>query len=176
MGDEARALSLLLGVVFALAALSKVQILRSSEAYTHPLLARPALVRRHATSLIATALLLELATTASLLLAPQAGLLVAAALLLAYLWAIVFLAPPEGCACFGNLLPRLSRAAAVVRNTALAALSIGAWALLGDGSAPAAVSARSGAEMAAVLAGVVGWLMSTRVPAMGQRIRQGGRA
>jgi energy-coupling factor transporter transmembrane protein EcfT len=119
----ATGLALALCVVFALAIGHKVAILLRGGPVVEPLLQFSAWTKRHARALLAVGACLEAAVIALLLLVPSLGLLVAAALLSGYAFALRRLDPDVSCNCFGSLSSTRAHDA-VTRNLLLSAFCV----------------------------------------------------
>jgi hypothetical protein len=126
-----------LAVVFLVAAVHKVVVVRARRAATQPLVAYSPWRRRHAGVLVAAVVAVEALAVLLLAAAPTVGFGLAVVLLAVYTAELRRLRPDQDCDCFGPTLTT-DRGGALRRNLGLLVVSGAALVALLSGAVPVA--------------------------------------
>jgi hypothetical protein len=170
-----RAASVALAVTLWVPIAHKLRVVAAGDAARDPLVTARPWLRRRPRVWLSAAIVVESCISAALLLAPSVGAFAFAALCAGYATQLAFLAPDEGCECFGRAAGRIRRDAAIWRNAGLAFLGVLIGAAYGAGAIDQTglVAAAGGAALLLSPLAAILLLRSVREP--GSVAARGGR-
>jgi hypothetical protein len=151
MATGLRSISFVFAAMLLLATVHKARSAGAGTATAEPLMRLTEWRRRHATSLLLAAALIEALVCVALLIRPTIGFAALTALALFYAVNLRRLSPNDGCNCFGSAFKSPSRRAAIARNAGIAAISAAGVALYATTALPVAPDSQATVGVALVV-------------------------
>lgn len=167
----ARGMTIAIALLFLVAVAHKVRVLRDGRAQAEPMIRTAKVWARRPRLSLSAAALSELSAVGLLLVAPVAGLATGAGLVAFYISQLLRLPDDVPCNCFGAGLRSPTRAEAITRNVALAAVAGGLAVAMLAGLTVSDDWAASAATALAILAPLAGTIQLRRtLPTTGTAI------